>query len=200
MDSIKKCFIFLIILALPPFAYAFESNNPNIMPQSVKAHSGNIANISGYENLASGCQQVRVEFTWTAAGSTDDGGGFDEIHVELWDDGTRKDHEIHQIPVGSTITKTTILEYSGAVGFGAAGVGLFLNDMPIDQTIFGIDPYFPTSTTASCKRYGFVDLDLTGGAVPDDIHCFAEKDYGRMVVDEQSGTLYVCAASGWSAK
>jgi hypothetical protein len=200
MDSIKKCFIFLIILALPPFAYAFESNNPNIMPQSVKAHSGNIANISGYENLASGCQQVRVEFTWTAVGSTDDGGGFDEIYTELWDDGTRKDYEIYQIAVGSTVTKTTILEYSGTVGSGAPGVGIFLNDMPIDNNIYGIDPYFPTPSNSSCKRYGFVDLDLTGGEVPGDIHCFAEKDYGRMVVDEQSGTLYVCAASGWSAK
>jgi hypothetical protein len=200
MDSIKKCFIFLIILALPPFAYAFESNKPNIMPQSVKAHSGNIANISGYENLASGCQQVRVEFTWTAVGSTDDGGGFDEIHTELWDDGIRKDYEIYQIAVGATVTKTTILEYSGAVGSGAPGVAIFLTDMPIDNVIYGIDPYFPTASNSSCKSYGFVDLDLTAGQVPGDIHCFAEKDYGRMIVDEQSGTLYVCAASGWSAK
>lgn len=200
MDNIKKCFIFLIILALHPFTYAFGSNNPNFMPQSVKAQSGSIANISGYENVASGCQQVRVEFTWTAVGNTNDGGGFDQIYIELWDDGTRKDYEIHQIAVGSTVTRTTILEYSGAVGSGVAGVGIFLNDVPINGDIYGIDPYFPTPSNSSCKRYGFVNLDSTEGEVPGDIHCFAENDYGRMVVDEQSGILYVCTASGWFAK
>ena len=46
---------------------------------------------------------------------------------------------------------------------------------------------------------GFIKLSTTEGGAPDPYYCSqGAQDYGRMVVDETSNVLYICAVSGWT--
>lgn len=47
---------------------------------------------------------------------------------------------------------------------------------------------------------GFINLDVTGGGPPDAAECDAADEYGRMILDEISGNLWLCYQSGWIAK
>ena len=47
---------------------------------------------------------------------------------------------------------------------------------------------------------GFINLDETGGGPPDNTDCDTASEYGRMVLDETTGTLWICYQLGWIPK
>lgn len=76
----------------------------------------------------------------------------------------------------------------------------------IGWTISGsVTDVVPVSPPASGKNditvtNGFINLDVTGGGQPDDAECDAANEYGRMILDETSGALWLCYQSGWISK
>jgi len=44
---------------------------------------------------------------------------------------------------------------------------------------------------------GYIKLDVTGGLAPSPDDCVDAVHYGRMVVEEGNGDLWICAAPGW---
>lgn len=47
---------------------------------------------------------------------------------------------------------------------------------------------------------GFIKLDTTGGYLPMENDCIVSEHYGRMVLDEVNGNIYICAELGWLLK
>ncbi|WP_109473257.1 cell wall-binding repeat-containing protein [Ornithinimicrobium cavernae] len=103
-----------------------------------------------------------VQATFT--GTTDDVGGFDKVRVEVWDDGVLKDHEIHEVPVGTTVETTSFLTFLGTYGSGAPGVGVVLSDADaggeVSAQLDVVDPFFPEDQAGPCT----FDVERIGGA------------------------------------
>lgn len=99
-----------------------------------------------------GCSQVSVTITGSIGGTVDDGGGFDQVQFELWDDGELKDFELVRIPVGVTRAVNVTLGFQGLYKTGAPGVGVYVYDLPDDQEpLFVEDPFFPTDVQGTCE-------------------------------------------------
>ena len=56
-----------------------------------------------------------------------------------------------------------------------------------------------TNPQSSLQVAGYVQLPLTSGSPPS-TDCDEVSERGRMIVDDVSDLLYICVASGWSAK
>jgi hypothetical protein len=78
-----------------------------------------------------------VNFTAT----TDDGGGYDSVLFQLWDDGVVKFEDTYSLLVGTSGSFHFETYYPGLVGTAAQGVGLYLSDVPNGTFDFYIDPY-----------------------------------------------------------
>jgi hypothetical protein len=89
------------------------------------------------------CNGVSGTLSITATGTTDDGGGFDNVFFTIWDDGVQKFNKTIAIPVGSTTTTVVTVLYAGGVGTSAPGIGLTLGESAGSSNLFFIDPYFP---------------------------------------------------------
>lgn len=98
------------------------------------------SNLSGAEYDTAGVYVIG-DYTYTA--TTNDGGGFDQVQFQLWDDFVVKFEQTSSLAVGSTGTFHFEVYYPGLVGTAAQGVGLYLNDVPGGGLGSGtyIDPY-----------------------------------------------------------
>jgi putative cell wall-binding protein len=120
--------------------------------------------VTGIQFVNLDCARNEYVVNATVTGTTDDVGGFDKVRVEVWDDGTLMDHEIHEVPVGATVDTTSFLSFLGIYGDGAPGVGIYLReaDAAGDATVLldSIDPFFPEDQEGPCD----FDVERIGGA------------------------------------
>lgn len=117
------------------------------------------SNLSGAEYDTAGVYVIG-DYSYTA--TDDDGGGFDQVKFELWDDYVVKFTQTSSLLVGSTGTFHFEAWYSGLVGGVAPGVGLYLYDIGGGTGYASIDPYYvphyrdPTQCQRDCGPVGAV--------------------------------------------
>ncbi|GAA1181334.1 hypothetical protein GCM10009584_24230 [Ornithinimicrobium humiphilum] len=119
--------------------------------------------ITGVQFINADCSRNEYVVTSTVTGVTDDGGGFDKIRVEVWDDGELKDFRVREVQVGTTVSLTTFLSFVGTYGGGAPGVGIVLAEADAAGENIGYlaaeDPYFPDDVDGPCS----FDVERIGG-------------------------------------
>lgn len=120
--------------------------------------------VTGIQFVNADCARNEYVVDATFTGTTDDGGGFDKVRVEVWDDGELKDFRLLEVPVGETVETTSFLSFVGLYLPGAPGVGIVLTeaDAAGDPGAFldFVDPYFPEDEEGPCT----FDVERIGGA------------------------------------
>jgi len=120
---------------------------------SVPAWAASTFSFSGLSGAEYDTAGVFVLGDYTYTATTNDGGGFDQVQFQLWDDGIVKFQQTSSLAVGLTGTFHFEVYYPGLVGTSAQGVGLYLNDLPGGLAIY-IDPYDVPhySDPSQCQR------------------------------------------------
>jgi hypothetical protein len=137
----------LLVLALALGAGAAFAGGPNGgggAPAVVPNATVGGAPFTNINLVTDACAGVSGTLSITATGTTDDGGGFDNVFFTIWDDGVQKFNKTIQIPVGQTTTTVVTVLYAGGVGTSAPGIGLDLGESAGSGNLFVIDPFFPT--------------------------------------------------------
>jgi putative cell wall-binding protein len=120
--------------------------------------------IVGQQFINEDCARNEYIVTGTYTGDTDDGGGFDDVKVNVWDDGILKDSRTFEVPVGSTVQVSSFLTFTGLFGTGAPGVGIVIEDIDAGgstvSVLFSQDPFFPEDVDGFCE----VGVERIGGA------------------------------------
>jgi hypothetical protein len=132
-----------------PVRASAQRNGPE--PRARAALPGTLT-VTGTQTIAEegDCSNVVVTITGDVTGTVDDGGGFDEVSLQLWDDGTMKDFATVQIPVGTTQAIDASLSFLGLYLTGAPGVGVLAIDSPGGGFLLALDPFFPTDVAGTC--------------------------------------------------
>lgn len=144
----KKIAMKSMVIALSAFA-----------APAMAATGFSFSGLSGAEYDTAGVY-VKGDYTFTA--TNDDGGGFDQVRFDLWDDYVVKFTQTSSLLVGQTGTFHFEAYYPGLVGTSARGVGLYLNDIPGSAYAFSIDPYDvphyadPSHCTHDCGPVGAI--------------------------------------------
>ncbi|AXH95787.1 cell wall-binding repeat-containing protein [Ornithinimicrobium avium] len=120
--------------------------------------------ITGVQFVNGDCSRNEYVVKGSVTGDTDDGGGFDKIRVQVWDDGILKDARDTEVAVGTTMDVTAFLSFVGLYGTGAPGVGIEIVDIdgsgdPV-ATLSSDDPFFPEDVDGPCS----FDIERIGGA------------------------------------
>ena len=108
--------------------------NPGESPQA----TGSITSLSGITDCV---ENNSVTFTVYVTGTTDDGSGQDQFEVVVFDDGSIVASKTYSVAVGNTTDLTDTLTWSGPIGQGAPGVGVYLYDQPGDSLLDDVDPF-----------------------------------------------------------
>lgn len=139
--------------ALPLSAVAAERNGPSGGPRASLPVN---LTLGGTQTIAEAgdCSNVVVTLTGDVTGTVDDGGGLDQVALQVWDDGIKKDEVIVQIPVGTTQTIDESLSFLGLYLTGAPGVGVLVVDVPGGALLQNVDPFFPTDVAGVCPLCG----------------------------------------------
>lgn len=120
--------------------------------------------ITGIQFINADCSRNEYVVNATFTGTTDDGGGFDKVRVEVWDDGELKDFRVAEVPVGATVDTTSFLSFVGTYLPGAPGVGIMLADADAGGEAVAeldyLDPYFPEDQEGPCE----FDVERIGGS------------------------------------
>ncbi|MFA7541367.1 MAG: hypothetical protein WCZ02_04660, partial [Lysobacterales bacterium] len=99
------------------------------------------------------CSQVSISLSGTFIGTTDDGGGMDQITLEIWDDGDLMVTATASIPMdGEEHALTLTAVFQGMYATGAPGVGVLLMDGA--SLLFQEDPFIPTDIAGTCDGAG----------------------------------------------
>ncbi|WP_134773377.1 cell wall-binding repeat-containing protein [Ornithinimicrobium flavum] len=119
--------------------------------------------ITGVQFINEDCSRNEYVVNGTVTGTTDDGGGFDRLSFQVWDDGVLKDSREREVAVGSTVDLTAFLSFVGLYGTGAPGVGIIIEDITAsgsDGYLALEDPFFPEDVDGPCT----FDVERIGGA------------------------------------
>lgn len=120
--------------------------------------------ITGVQFVNADCSRNEYVVDTTITGTTDDGGGFDKVRFEVWDDGELKDSREREVAVGSTLDVAAFLSFVGLYGHGAPGVGIMVLDVDAEGRevgrLLGQDPFFPEDVDGPCS----FDVERIGGA------------------------------------
>lgn len=120
--------------------------------------------VTGIQFVNADCSRNEYVVNAAFTGTTDDGGGFDKMRVEVWDDGELKDFRVLEVPVGYTYDTTSFLSFVGTYLSGAPGVGIYLSDADsageVVTSLDFEDPYFPEDQEGPCS----FDVERIGGA------------------------------------
>jgi hypothetical protein len=140
------------ILLLGPVT-AFGQRNAPTFAAARAAIQGTLT-VTGTQTIAQAgdCSRVDVTISGQMTGTTDDGGGLDQVSFEVWDDGTMKDSQIVNIPVGTTQSVSVTLTFLGLYLSGAPGVGVVVNDIPGAGNLLVEDPFFPSDVVGVCPK------------------------------------------------
>lgn len=119
--------------------------------------------VTGIQFVNEECSRNEYVVDATFTGTTDDGGGFDKVRVEVWDDGIEKDFRVVEVPVGETVATTSFLSFVGTYLTGAPGVGISIYDADASGAaasfLSGLDPFFPEDQEGPCA----FDVERIGG-------------------------------------
>ena len=119
--------------------------------------------VTGIQFVNEDCSRNEYVVDATFTGTTDDGGGFDKVRVEVWDDGVEKDFRVVEVPVGATVDTTSFLSFVGTYLSGAPGVGIVINDADASgeptSSLDLLDPFFPDDQEGPCT----FDVERIGG-------------------------------------
>src|SRR4029453_3871343 len=149
--------LLLGLVALPVGTAFAQLNGPGRAQDSVSAMV--IAAppiVTGTQTVGEGgdCSRVTVNVSGDLTGAGDDGGGVDQVQFELWDDGSLKDSQVVDVPVGTTRSVNVTLSFLGLYLSGAPGVGVYLTELPGGGNLFFLDPFFPTDVVGVCPACG----------------------------------------------
>lgn len=101
--------------------------------------------VTGAQTVAEGRSRVDVLVRGTFTGTTDFGGGADELRFSIWDDGQEVAFKVVRIPLGQTGVITVRLGFEGRYLEVADGIGISItsgSDVS-GQRVFELDPFFP---------------------------------------------------------
>ncbi len=120
--------------------------------------------ITGVQFVNGDCSRNEYAIQATVTGDTDDGGGFDKIEFQVWDDGELKDSRTAEVRVGTTVDVNAFLSFVGLYGTGAPGVGIEILDLdaagdPVGTLSYD-DPFYPEDVDGPCS----FDIERIGGA------------------------------------
>lgn len=111
--------------------------------------------IQGQQFINEDCARNEYVVSGTYTGTTNDGSGFDDVRVVVWDDGVMKDSRDFEVAVGATVDVSTFLSFVGLYGSGAPGVGIQILDIDdagsIVDGLFSQDPFFPEDVDGPCE-------------------------------------------------
>lgn len=120
--------------------------------------------ITGVQFVNEDCSRNEYVVDAAVTGTTDDGGGFDRVRFEVWDDGVLMDSREREVAVGSTVDLAAFLSFVGLYGTGAPGVGIIVEDIDASGGSGGSlvveDPFFPEDVDGPCT----FDVERVGGA------------------------------------
>jgi hypothetical protein len=144
----RKLLLCGVLFAALPGAGLAQSNGPG----GGRAVVVDTLTVTGMQTIAEegDCSEVVVNVAGSLTGTVDDGGGFDQVSVELWDDGTMKDSQVVSIPVDTTQPIDVTLSFLGLYLTGAPGVGVLVVDIPGLDLLLNEDPFFPTDVLGTC--------------------------------------------------
>lgn len=110
--------------------------------------------LDGVQYVNEDCSRNEYLVDATVTGTTDDGGGYDQVRFEVWDDGVLKDSRVREVAVGTTMDLHVYLSFVGVYGTGAPGVGIVINDIDaagVDHWVDWEDPYIPEDVDGVCS-------------------------------------------------
>lgn len=120
--------------------------------------------VTGIQFVNADCSRNEYVVNATFTGTVDDGGGFDKVRVEVWDDGELKDFRVVEVAVGETVDTTSFLSFLGTYLSGVPGVGILLTDADSDgeagAILDSIDPFYPEDEDGPCE----FNVERIGGA------------------------------------
>ena len=106
--------------------------------------SGDSTRAVGFFVTATGTQSGldnEVTATFTLTGTVDDGDGNDIVAFQIFDDLSLVGSATVSVPVGQSQAFTRTIVWTGPIGAGATGVGLYLIDTPGTTTLSYVDPF-----------------------------------------------------------
>ena len=106
-----------------------------------------------------------VKITFSALGTTDDGGYMDQICVEIWDDQVMVAITTSSVPVGVTRTNLAVATWQGPIGPAAQGIGIYMEDCPQGGELAVEDPVdlVPCGEIPTLTEWGFIAAALLLG-------------------------------------
>lgn len=120
--------------------------------------------VTGIQFINADCSRNEYVVNATFTGTVDDGGGFDKVRVEVWDDGTLKDFRVVEVAVGETVDNTSFLSFVGTYLSGVPGVGILLSDADAageaGSVLDAVDPFYPEDEDGPCE----FNVERIGGA------------------------------------
>ena len=154
MRALTTVVLTLALMLLAGFAQASNSNAPGKITMSPKASLPGTIDVTGTQTVGAlgACSRVDIYVTGEITGTTDLGGGMDQIRISIWDDSIEEAFTIVSVPVGSTITINEHLGFEGQYATGMPGVGVYIYDGPTTggSTLFSLDPFVPDDIPGSC--------------------------------------------------
>ncbi|WP_395705887.1 hypothetical protein [Casimicrobium huifangae] len=106
------------------------------------ASSVTLTNVSSVDSTSCG-GPITYNATLTVTGTTDDGGGLDNVFFTIWDDGVQKYNRTVQVAVGQTASFPITVSYGGLVGSTALGIGVYVGESQGSGNLLAIDPFVP---------------------------------------------------------
>jgi len=146
MIKVIKLFIFSTIFT--SYMFALSLNKPSSFHIRAKLAKPGEYNITGTQTIADigACSKVTISLSMDINGTNDDDGlGNDIVTCQLWDDNELKDETNISIPVGTTKYATFTLSFLGKYKTGVPGVGVYCNELGIQE-----DPFYPKDVKGTC--------------------------------------------------
>ena len=148
------CAVGFLTLSIAAAVHAQTLNGPGAGSSgaSPRADIVGTPTVTGTQTVAAsgGCSRVDINVTGTIQGTTDDGGGLDQIELQIWDDGALVASVPFSVPASGEHPFDIDASFEGLYATGAAGVGVYLLDMPGTGNLFSLDPFIPTDVPGSC--------------------------------------------------
>jgi hypothetical protein len=132
---------------------AYAASNKQDGPTN-KAANASFSSVTSFQNPTS-CQRVSVSGRVTVAGTVDDGGGVEQLYLQIFDDGVLVSSVPMFIAVGFQATFDFTMAYAGAVQNAVPGISVVVQNDPAGQgTTFAFVDLLPPVDNITCPGTG----------------------------------------------
>jgi Bacterial pre-peptidase C-terminal domain len=197
MSLEKKILSLSVVVLLITSTIAFANTNKPVSLYEKRALYTTVSQeatfeVTGTQTIATqgSCSHVSVTVSGWAEATTDDGGGFDVITFELWDDGEVKDSKDISVAVGTCQFFSITMSFEGLYMTEASGVGVYASELD-----WKVDPFIPTDIEGRCVNVGFLPAIYSLLNQQKDIKLTNESEVSGTVAKEKWNYYYLEAKS-----